>query len=186
MDRLLINPTLDEVNAALTLVCAAANKGQRSRTAEMQISSEEWQVSPVALYRAGGRGVANSYRQSASTTVVGCCWVPFAGGRVVRVQANRTYAPKSPFGERSALPFGYNTAITHWRKADEGAIILNDAAFAGLRAELDSATAFADLSTIERLATLPVIADWLDDKGLPSVAVREWIGRVAPVESATA
>lgn len=181
MTSLLINPTLEQVNAELARLCAVANHSQRSRTAELEISVTEWAL-PSALLRNGGDGVCNSYRQAATTTVVGCAWHEENGTRIVRLEASRTYAPKSSRAVREAFPFGFNTAATFWAKAVARVVATSAPELRDLTNQLEpSFAAFGETCNLFDPATLEIIADWLQDRDLPNAAVREWVKRFAPV-----
>lgn len=186
MEKVLVNPTLEQVNAELAALCRIANKGQRTRTADMSVTEGEW-AADRCMYRAGGDGVSNSYGSRASTTVVGCCWVTLNGARVVRLEASRTSAIASPHGRRDKLPFGFSGAITRWEKADERDVVR--AGVWGLAtAELAPAVpAFIGTSgpigqchfpTTD--CRLPVVADWLDDQNLPTTHLRLWLALGEP------
>lgn len=174
MEKVLVNPTLEHVNAELAALCTAANKGQRTRTATMQLDAAEW-AADRGLYRAGGDGVNNSYGSRASTTVVGAAWVTLNGSRVVRLEASRTDAIASAYGRREKLPFGFNGAITRWEKADEGRVVRGGLASLARR-ELGAAPQFvlSVFNEADRL-TAAVAADWLEENDLPAANVRLWL-----------
>lgn len=177
-ERLLINPTLADVNAALAELCEAANKGQRARTATLTIAEQTWAADRLLLH-AGGYGVPNSYRDfQPKTTVVGCCWSTLADGtRVVRVEAKRAIAARSAYGRRGALPFGFGTAITKWEKADPREVI-RSGLLPKVYDEIDPAR--GAFGTREELTggdrtRLGVAADWLEERGMPTRFTRLYL-----------
>jgi hypothetical protein len=106
-------PVLDYLKEAQD----AANAGQRSRTAALQIDSVRAKIlaKDDGHAIATGGGVPNSYGYSATTTVVGVAWITEDSGRLhVRVIAARLRAPKSAHARRSIDPFPgdhYLTAV---------------------------------------------------------------------------
>jgi len=184
MTSLLVNPTLEQVNAELARLCDAANKGQRTRTATMRIGVGGWEAAS-AMWRAGGDGVPNSYRGAATTTVVGCAWAERHGNRIVRLEATRDAAIKSSFGRRDRLPFNFGGAMTHWDKADNASVTANAPELASVRVEIGAADQLGSGFDLALIAfdpsTLGVVADWLDERGQATVAIRSWLARFAPV-----
>ncbi len=98
------NPSLETVQAEIDRLAAAANKGQRVRTAELGVSPEQWAESENVRW-AGGEGVANKYRGMATCTIVSVAWVEIDRQRIVRIQGIRTTAPKSSYGKKSRGAF---------------------------------------------------------------------------------
>ncbi len=175
MEKVLFGATLGQVNAALDSMCDQANKGQRSRTAELNISPEQW-AKKSGLLRAGGSGVANAYRGAASTTVIGVAWIVHNRKRIVRLYVGRDAAPHSSYGRREAMPFSFGTAITHWEKTS--AIEVVRAGFhAEVLKELAPAVPMfgAAYEMVMPAGCAAVAADWLDENNHPTTTLRLWL-----------
>ena len=167
-DRVLVNPSSEQIDATVTLAVAAANKGARSRLVE------DFFVPAVAATAQGytgedGGGVPNRYMQVAETSVVGVAWfTDAAGAKHVRIYGDRVPARKSAYAEGGGCNlFGFPPTaldalhpcelvypalrVVRYAKSAEG----DDRVLRGVLADVIAAPLDADLRA--------VAADKLDD-----------------------
>lgn len=167
LESLLVRPSLAALNEELATLCREANRGMRARTADLRISDESWGQYHTYTTRAGG---GHSYR-NARTTLVGCVWTEILDVRVVRICVERRGAPLFRRREpvRESYPFGYSAR--QWADSTYLSIVIASPQLNDVRKELVPAMAkWRQLHDL--LGALPVAADWLEDQGLPTKAVR--------------
>jgi hypothetical protein len=113
-DRVVIDPTLEQVANLLVEAAETANRGQRARTVSasglVREVTEKWETNQSFADWVDGGGVPNAYRGFASTTVIGVAFVDVAGRRHVRVYASRCEAPKSSYGTGKTGSFGLSAS----------------------------------------------------------------------------
>ncbi len=115
-DRIVINPTLDQVEAMLIEAAGLADEGARSRTVGegslVASLRESWAKNEADAQWTDGGGVPNSYRQRAETSVLGFAFfISPTGERHVRVCSGRWDAPKSSFGRTGTHKFGLSATL---------------------------------------------------------------------------
>lgn len=111
MDKLFVNPSFDEIYQSMDRELTRVNKGARTRLAEPCTDGcleafNAIQRNDAGVFRYGGQGVCNSYRNRAYTTVIGVVfWTGPYNTKFVRLRVERVDAPKSPYGQRMAKIF---------------------------------------------------------------------------------
>lgn len=192
-DRVVIDPTLEQVVDLLNEAAETANRGQRSRTVSAsgmaRLLAEKWGTMSASAQWDDGGGVPNSYRGEASTTVIGFAFADIAGHRHVRVYAARWPAPKSSYGTGSSKSFGLTSR--EFDRADIVALVYPALQAALATRKKDKGVAAEMLRAVEAdpldLATWSALADYLADnghfQGSEPVAAEHALAAVACVQS---
>lgn len=139
-DKVLVNPELSDIEDLLAIAEGYANGAAHTRLVSVRsINLQKVWHEPEGTEWTDGGGVANSYRQMATTSVLGVAWyTDEAGNKHVRVIGSREGAPKSAYGRRGPKWFGltdteYNLAscavlvypilrVSHPAKKDKGLV----------------------------------------------------------------
>jgi hypothetical protein len=195
MVKLLVNPTLETVNAELRRMCELANAGHANRLAALDVLPAEWRH-PEFHMASSGHGVATRHAHAAdlpvphrTCTVAGYAWLtdPATRTRYVLIHVARMTAPRSLRGDRSAYPFGYGTAAVRWAKATPSEVFRGALLAAQVMAELTPAIRAAFFAapgggahvTWDDAAGIGAAADWLDEHGHPTEHVRAYLAALA-------
>lgn len=109
MNTLLINPTTSELIDKINQAVREANFRSSARTVHVDAKALAAKIDGAdhGEHIVTGGGVANSYRQRATSSSFAVIWLTVGGEKRVRIYGERVDCPKSAFGRRPPKVLGF-------------------------------------------------------------------------------